>query len=46
MFLILVMKEMRARKAAEKLVESKFKDDVSQQKSKLKQVTLNHREDF
>ena len=30
---------MRAKKAAEKLVESKFTDDVVQQKSKLKAVS-------
>jgi len=32
------MKEMRARKSAEKMVESKFKDEVQQQRSRLKQV--------
>jgi len=33
-----MMKEMRARRAAEKMVESEFGDDVVKQKSKLKEV--------
>ena len=31
---------MRARKAAERMVESKFKDEVTRQKQKLKEVKL------
>ena len=33
-----MMKEMRARRAAEKLVEAKFGDEVSKQRSRAKQV--------
>ena len=34
-----MMKEMRARRAAEKLVESKYGEEVTKQKSRIKQVT-------
>ena len=33
-----MMKEMRARRAAEKLVESKYGEEVTKQKSRIKQV--------
>ena len=33
-----MMKEMRARRAAEKLVEAEFGDDITKEKSKVKEV--------
>lgn len=36
-----MMKEMRARREAEKMVESKFREEVQQQRAKVKQVRTN-----
>ena len=33
-----MMKEMRARRDAEKMVETKFREEVQQQRAKVKQV--------
>ena len=33
-----MMKEMRARRDAEKMVETKFREEVQQQRAKMKQV--------
>lgn len=41
-----MMKEMRARRAAEKMVESEFADDVTKQKSKLKEVRRHKYDSF
>ena len=36
-----MMKEMRARRDAEKMVETRFRDEVQQQRANMKQVTAD-----
>ena len=37
-----MMKEMRARRDAEKMVETRFRDEVQQQRANMKQVSADH----